>query len=229
MRKGIECCSLDHRIGLGRLRAAAWLDDQTVLVATQAALWRWEPASGAVTPFAQLGAELLTVNRAAGLAAVAVDCPRRELVVLALADGREVRRLPGHDGDIILCLALSPDGRRLASGGSDRMLRIRDIAAGAESLTLEHPGRFSGMLDSPNVVAWSPDGGRLASASADGTVRVWDAASGATLAVLEGHTDWVRSVAWSADGPIGAFGDVTDRRHWHTPCWRARARRGPTR
>ena len=33
-------------------------------------------------------------------------------------------------------------------------------------------------------------------------------------------------VAWSADGPIGAFGDVTDLRHWHTPCWRARARRG---
>jgi len=181
MRKGIECCSLDHRIGLGRLRAAAWLDDQTVLVATQAALWRWEPASGAVTPFAQLGAELLTVNRAAGLAAVAVDCPRRELVVLALADGREVRRLPGHDGDIILCLALSPDGRRLASGGSDRMLRIRDIAAGAESLTLEHPGRFSGMLDSPNVVAWSPDGARIATADNEERLWVWEASTGALL------------------------------------------------
>jgi hypothetical protein len=28
-------------------------------------------------------------------------------------------------------------------------------------------------------------------------------------------------VAWPADGML----DVTDRRHWHTPCWRARARR----
>ncbi len=32
-------------------------------------------------------------------------------------------------------------------------------------------------------------------------------------------------VAWPADGR----GDLTDRRHWHTGCWQARERRGPTR
>lgn len=31
-------------------------------------------------------------------------------------------------------------------------------------------------------------------------------------------------VVWSAD-PVGGFGDVSDRRHWHTGCWRARSRR----
>lgn len=31
-------------------------------------------------------------------------------------------------------------------------------------------------------------------------------------------------VAWPADGR----GDLGDRRHWHTPCWRARDRRRPT-
>ncbi|MDH6459993.1 hypothetical protein M2302_000144 [Micromonospora sp. A200] len=30
-------------------------------------------------------------------------------------------------------------------------------------------------------------------------------------------------VAWPADGT----GDLTDRRHWHSGCWRARDRRGP--
>ncbi|MGV9803459.1 hypothetical protein ACWDTP_35965 [Mycobacterium sp. NPDC003449] len=25
------------------------------------------------------------------------------------------------------------------------------------------------------------------------------------------------------------FGDIEDRRHWHTPCWANRANRGPTR
>lgn len=30
-------------------------------------------------------------------------------------------------------------------------------------------------------------------------------------------------VAWPADGR----GDATDRRHWHTGCWRARDRRRP--
>jgi hypothetical protein len=29
-------------------------------------------------------------------------------------------------------------------------------------------------------------------------------------------------VAWPADGPAGP----EDRRHWHTPCWQARTRRG---
>ena len=31
-------------------------------------------------------------------------------------------------------------------------------------------------------------------------------------------------VAW----PVDDRGDETDRRHWHTGCWRARDRRGPT-
>ncbi len=30
-------------------------------------------------------------------------------------------------------------------------------------------------------------------------------------------------VAWPAEG----LGDLSDRRHWHTTCWRARARRRP--
>jgi hypothetical protein len=30
-------------------------------------------------------------------------------------------------------------------------------------------------------------------------------------------------VAWPVDG----YGDETDRRHWHTGCWRARDRRAP--
>ena len=32
-------------------------------------------------------------------------------------------------------------------------------------------------------------------------------------------------VAWPAD----ERGDLSDRRHWHTGCWQARERRGPTR
>lgn len=27
--------------------------------------------------------------------------------------------------------------------------------------------------------------------------------------------------------PAGEYGSVTDRRHWHTGCWRARTRRRP--
>jgi hypothetical protein len=27
--------------------------------------------------------------------------------------------------------------------------------------------------------------------------------------------------------PADDYGNVEDRRHWHTPCWQARGRRGP--
>ncbi len=32
-------------------------------------------------------------------------------------------------------------------------------------------------------------------------------------------------VTWPAEQPIGAFGGVRDRRHWHRACWEARERR----
>lgn len=32
-------------------------------------------------------------------------------------------------------------------------------------------------------------------------------------------------VTWPAEQPIGTFGGVQDRRHWHRACWTARERR----
>jgi hypothetical protein len=46
----------------------------------------------------------------------------------------------------------------------------------------------------------SPDGQRLASAIRDWTVKVWDARTGQESLTLQGHTDWVYSVAFSPDG-----------------------------
>src|SRR5262249_43015508 len=106
------------------------------------------------------------------------------------------------------CVAFSPDGKRLASGGLDTVaneqgnlvsgVKVSDAQTGKELLVLRgHLGGIRG-------VAFSPDGKLLASCDMGrqkgGTVKVWDAQTGRELLSLQGHTNWVFGVAFSPDG-----------------------------
>jgi len=91
-------------------------------------------------------------------------------------------------------VTFSPDGKRLASAGTDQTVRIWEAATGKELLTLK------GHTEAVFSVAFSPDGKRLASASQDDTVKLWDADTGQGSLTLHGHTKDVRGVAFSPDG-----------------------------
>jgi WD40 repeat protein len=125
-----------------------------------------------------------------------------EAIISELPWGKVRFRLRGH-GHLVVALAYSPGGKRLATASLDKTVKLWDIETGKLQATLKgHSGAV-------NAVAWGRDGRRLASGDSDGTIKLWDATTLKETASVKGHrnvaggpdsTDGVSALSWNPDG-----------------------------
>lgn len=124
-----------------------------------------------------------------------------------IATGREQARVENKQP--IKAVAFDPDGSRFATTGGDRAIHVWDAK------TLRKLSTLRGHARTPRALAFSPDGQLLASGGGDfgpgkdtipGEIRLWHLDREEAPLELSGHTDIVRSVAFSPDGQTLASG-----------------------
>jgi WD40 repeat protein len=120
----------------------------------------------------------------------------------------------GEHAGACYCAAVSPDGKLLASGGDDWMVRTYDIT---KLKTVERFVILGAHLSHVYGAAFSPDGTTLATGSYDKYTRTWgltNAAPESKLA-LKGDGVALYSVDYSPDGKyLAAGGAGTKVRQW---------------
>ncbi|MDQ1266793.1 MAG: Choice-of-anchor protein [Bacteroidota bacterium] len=104
-------------------------------------------------------------------------------------------------------IALSPDEKKICSGGGRGIIYIWDTQTGLKIDSIDqNPGYISS-------IAWSPDGSKIVCGAIDSVLNIWDANSYTLIKELHGFIGvcWSNTVAWSPDGKYiaGGNGDNT--------------------
>jgi WD40 repeat protein len=120
--------------------------------------------------------------------------------VFDVKTGRRMLSLAGHTEWEAYASALSPDGKLLASTGTDMQILVWEVTTGK----LRHQ-----LKDQPYKIAalaFSPDSRTLASGGGDRVVKLWDMTTGNVRRSLAGHGDWICAISFAPDGRTLASG-----------------------
>ena len=123
-----------------------------------------------------------------------------------LETNQPIQTLTGHFNSVT-ALAISPDGRLLASGSADANINIWDLQTGELRQTLR--GHQWSVLS----VAFNANGRLLVSSAEDETIKLWDVEAGKSLQTLANFKAVFASVDISSDGSrlVGGSADNTIR------------------
>jgi WD40 repeat protein len=120
-----------------------------------------------------------------------------DISVWDVASGNLIREWKERHTDAVLSLDFSADGKKLASGGADKIARVTDVASGKVVNVLE--GHTHHVLG----VSFRSDGRVLGTSGADNSVIVWDMISGERKKKIEGWSKEVTSLQF-----IGATNQI---------------------
>jgi len=95
-------------------------------------------------------------------------------------------------------IAFNPDGSKIASGGTDKTIKLWDVKSSTEQAGYE--GHTAGI--GFKSLDWSPDGKLIAAGSRNDAIRIWEADTGTEYAVLHGHSDEITGISFSPDSAL---------------------------
>ncbi len=137
--------------------------------------------------------------------------------------GKEIRPIEEGHATGVSSVAVSPDGKWLASLGDDLKLLMWDAATGKVVRQCDNPAEDAnnpnalvnllGVASGGLALQFAPDGKTLAGALHDGSVQLWDATSGKTLRKI-GQMGVGPSLAFAVNGKALATGSGDGRVIW---------------
>jgi WD40 repeat protein/serine/threonine protein kinase len=131
--------------------------------------------------------------------ALAVGNPWGVVKLVDTATGKEAIKLE-RGGGSVTCVAVSPDGRTLATTSNERAVRLWDISTGREQTPLLHDGYI-------DAAAFSPDG-KLLVTGGYGRLHLWEVATGESRGRIgEANPIWPFRPAFSPDGRTLAWAE----------------------
>ncbi|WP_414528936.1 WD40 repeat domain-containing protein [Nodularia chucula] len=140
---------------------------------------------------------------------MAVDNLNKTVTVYNLLTGKIIQTL--SDSKRISSIAISKDGKFLASGHWDKTITIWDIESG---VILGKLGGFlsrNGHETEVTALSFSYDGQLIASASSDGIMKIWNLRTGELIETVSAHLGTIKSLIFTPDDQsiISASSDHT--------------------